>query len=80
MDTEQFLRLKKSLSLLKDQHSKSQGAREILLDRLKKEFCCDSVVAAKALLQELEMVLEAKNKDYQERCTAFEKDLNAHTK
>lgn len=78
MDAEQFLRLKKSLVQLKDQFSKSQGAREILLERLKNEFNSSSVVDAKNLLQIMTKELEEKNRDYQERCSSFERDLNQH--
>lgn len=80
MDVEQLLKMKKTLLQLREQASKLQGGREVLLERLQKDYGCNSVSEGKLLIQKMEQSLEEKKANFQQKYASFEMDLNQHAK
>lgn len=72
MNLRKFTKLRERLETLRRDEQRAAGARDQLLLRLKTEFGCDSVQAAKKLLAKLEADSDRENGEFQTALKEFE--------
>lgn len=71
MNEQDLLALKKELDESKENLSKLEGRKEVLLEQLQKEFGVKTIAAAERRMQKLEADIE----DYESRILAATKEL-----
>lgn len=64
MTTDELLQLKRRIEQAKTDSSRAAGAEEQLLKRLKEEFGCDSIEAAKQRLDELDQDVVTQEQEF----------------
>lgn len=68
-----FKRLRQQVEEAKAEAERAQGARDQLTKRLKEEFNCTDVKAARTLLSTLQVQYREKEKELEKGLTAYEK-------
>ena len=74
MDLREYTDLKNKVEALRRKAERAQGAYEQLLKRLKDEFGCDSLDAARALLNKTEREVKKAKERFEQAKTEFEQN------
>lgn len=76
MDVKEFLALKEGIEAKKSAFAKLQGKRELLEQRLEKEFSCRTVEEARKLLVTKEKQLEQRESSFQDELERFKEEYD----
>ncbi len=75
MNLDEYQALKQRIDKLKQKVAMCEGAREQLMEQLRKEFNCSSVKDGRELLSKMEGQLDQLQKDFDEK---YEKFIDAY--
>jgi hypothetical protein len=78
VDEAKFRRLKEKAETARAARDKAAGQLEATMDRLKNEFQCQTVAAAKKKASELKREAAAAEKDYNKAVASFEEAWDEH--
>lgn len=73
MNEDQFRRIQREVTDAKADADRAQGALDQLIERLKQEFDCDDLKAAKKLLLELRTKRDAAEESFQKAIKDYER-------
>lgn len=72
-DLKHLTKLREKVTEMQSEADRAQGALESILTRLKKEFKCNSVAEAEALLEKCGVEIEEIEEEYADALVLFEK-------